>query len=323
MTPSVNQVHVNTPLTNISVAYIQEDSHFIAGKVFPEIPVDKKSDLFFKYKKEDWFRDEAKPRADGTESAGSGYGLSQDNYTCDVDAFHKDVGDQTRANADNPLSPDRDATNFVSQRLLLRREKQFVNSYFKTGVWGTDKAGGASGGGGDFTYFSDFVNSDPTTVVDDGKELILQTTGFEANTLVLAYKVFNKLKRHPVVRDQYKYTSAESITADMIAKVFDLERVLVAKAVENTANEGAVASMNFVHGTNMLLCHVAKNPGVLVPSAGYTFAWKGVSGGLNKTVGVTRFRMPQLKADRIEGEQAFDLKVIGADLGVFYSNAIL
>ena len=72
MQPTANQVHINRPLTNISVAYIQDDTHFIAGKVFPEIPVDKKSDLYFRYKKEDWFRDEARPRADGTESAGSG-----------------------------------------------------------------------------------------------------------------------------------------------------------------------------------------------------------------------------------------------------------
>lgn len=322
MQPTRNAVHINAPLTNISIAYIQEDSHFIAGKVFPEIPVDKQSDSFFKYNKEDWFRDEAKPRADGTESAGSGYGLSQDVYGCVVDAFHKDVGDQTRANADNPLNPDRDATNFVTQRLLLRREKQWVAGYFKTGVWGTDKVGGAQGGG-DFTYLSDYTNSDPTTLLDDGKELILKTTGFEANTLVVSFQVFNKLKRHPVIRDYYKYTSANSITAQMIAAVLEIENLFVAKAVENTANEGAAAVMNFTHGKNMLLCHVAKTPGLLVPSAGYTFAWKGISAGLGKPVGVSRFRMQALKADRIEGEQAFDMKVVGADLGVFYSNAIL
>ncbi len=322
MQPTSNQVHVNRPLTNISVAYMQDDTHFVAGKVFPEIPVDKLSDLYFKYNKEDWFRDEAAPRADGTESAGSGYGLSQDNYNCNVDAFHKDVGDQTRGNADNPLDPDRDATNFVTQRLLLRREKQWVANYFKTGVWGTDKVGGAHGGGGDFDYLSDYTNSDPTTLLDDGKELILKTTGFEANTLVVAFQVFNKMKRHPVIRDYYKYTSSESITAAMIARVLEVENLYVAKAVENTGKEGGAASMNFTHGKNMLLCHVAKTPGVLVPSAGYIFSWKGVSAGMGKTIGVSRFRMQHLKADRIEGEQAFDMKVVGADLGVFYSNAI-
>ena len=63
--PSLNQVHVDAILTNISVAYMQKAENFIADKVFPAVPVDKKSNLFFKYNKNDWFRDEAKKRAEG------------------------------------------------------------------------------------------------------------------------------------------------------------------------------------------------------------------------------------------------------------------
>jgi len=119
--PNVNSVHVDAILTNISVAYLQNQNNFIADKVFPIVPVDKKSDKFFTYTKNDWFRDEAQRRADATESAGSGYNLSTDTYSADVWAFHKDVGDQTVANADAPLNPLREATEFVTRRLLLPR----------------------------------------------------------------------------------------------------------------------------------------------------------------------------------------------------------
>ena len=74
--PSINQVHIDAILTNISVAYMQKSENFIADKVFPVVPVDKKSDKYFTYTKNDWFRDEAQRRADATESAGSGYSLS-------------------------------------------------------------------------------------------------------------------------------------------------------------------------------------------------------------------------------------------------------
>jgi hypothetical protein len=74
--PNINSVHVDAILTNISVAYLQNQDNFIADKVFPIIPVDKKSDKFFTYTKNDWFRDEAQRRAPGTESAGGGYNLS-------------------------------------------------------------------------------------------------------------------------------------------------------------------------------------------------------------------------------------------------------
>ena len=136
--PTQTQVHVDAILTNISVAYFQQNQNFIATRVFPVVPVSKQSDKFFTYTKNDWFRDEAQRRADATESAGGGYNLSTDSYQADVYAFHKDIGDQTRANADAPINVDREAAEFVTSRLMLKMETQFVSNFFTTGIWGTD-----------------------------------------------------------------------------------------------------------------------------------------------------------------------------------------
>ena len=162
--PSQTDVHVDAILTNISIAYIQKAANFISQKVFPVVPVDKQSDKYFKYNKADWFRDEAELRADATESAGSGYTLATDFYYAPVYAFHKDVGDQVRANTDNPLDPDRDATQFVTQRMMLRQEIQWVSDYFKTGVWGTDVVGGTA-----FVQWNDYAGSDPIEDIELGK----------------------------------------------------------------------------------------------------------------------------------------------------------
>jgi hypothetical protein len=138
--PTFGQVHVNAPLTNISVAYIQSADNFIFSKVFPYLPVDKQSDVYFVYTKNDWFRDEAKLRAPATESAGSGYGMdTPPSYNCLEYSLHKDIPDQVRRNADNPLNPDREATEFVTNRLLLRQEIQWTTDFFGTSIWGTDK----------------------------------------------------------------------------------------------------------------------------------------------------------------------------------------
>ena len=71
--PKMQNIHIDRALTNMSVAYMQDADVFIAGKVFPIIPVQKQSDLYFIYEKEDFFRDEAAERAAGTESAGGDY----------------------------------------------------------------------------------------------------------------------------------------------------------------------------------------------------------------------------------------------------------
>lgn len=315
--PHLGQVHIDAVLTNVSVAYLQRAENFIADRVFPVVPVSKKSDLYFTYTKNDWLRDEAQRRADATESAGGGYNVATDSYQADVWAFHKDVGDQTVANADSPLNPLREAAEFVTHRLLLRRELQFVSDFFGTGVWGTDVAGGV-----DFTAWSDYTTSDPLTDIEDGKSTVLKNTGQEPNTLVLGYDVFRQLKNHPELVDRIKYTSSNTITTDMMAAMFDVDRVLVAKAIKATNAEGATAAYDFAFGKSALLAFVAPSPGLMTPSAGYTFAWTGVSGGLGATIGTSQFRMESLKATRIEAEVAFDNKVVGADLGYFFSAAV-
>ena len=319
--PHINSVHIDAILTNISVAYLQNQDNFIADKVFPVIPVDKKSDKYFTYTKNDWFRDEAQRRAPGTESAGGGYNLSTGTYSCDVWAFHKDVDDQTLANADAPLNPLRESAEFVTRRLMLRRELQFVSDFFTTGVWGTDIAGVTSSpSAGTSVYkWSDYTNSDPIADLEAAKAQILGNTGMEANTLVLGYDVFKSLKNHPDLVDRIKYTSSQTITTDMLGAMFDIPRVMVAKAVKATNNEGAAGAYGFAFGKGALLTHVAPTPGLLTPSAGYTFAWTGVSGGLGQTIGTSQFRMESIKSDRVEAEMAFDNKVIGSDLGYFFS----
>lgn len=321
--PTSSQVHVDAILTNISVAYLQRAENFIADKVFPVVPVDKQSDKYFVYSKNDWLRDEARVRTDGTESVGSGYNITTDTYYADVYAIHKDIGDQTRANADAPINVDREAAEFVTHRLLTRREIQFVNDFMTTSKWGTDVTGvAASPTTGQTIQWSDYTNSDPIEDIEEGKAQILSTTGFEANTLVLGYDVFRQLKNHPDLVDRIKYTSSQTITEDMLARMFDIERVLVSKSVKATNAEGATAAYSFTTGKTALLAHVAPSPGILTPSAGYTFSWTGVSQGMGLTIGTSSFRLESLRATRVEAELAFDNKVVAADLGYFWNSIV-
>lgn len=312
--PTLNQVHVDAILTQISVAYIQEQDAFISTKVFPIVPVDKKSDLYYVYTKNDWFRDEAERRAPATESAGSGYNIGQDNYNCDVYAIHKDVDNQVLANSDIPLNPFRDATQFVTQKMLLRQELQWVADFFTAGVWDTDVVLADP--------WSDFATSDPIDDVEEGKETILGTTGHLPNTLVLGYQVMRKLRNHPDIIDRIKYTQFRVVAEDLLATLFGVERIMVARAIFATNVEGAAEAYDFTHGKKALLMYVSRSPGLYQPSAGYTFAWRGVSQGLGAEIGVTRIPMRLKKAERVEAEKAWDNKVVASDMGYFFTNAV-
>lgn len=315
--PTNNQVHIDALLTTISTAYIQGSDAFIASKVFPIVPVEKKSDLYFTYTKADWFRDEAKARADGEESVGSGYGLSTDSYNCITYAFHKDVGDQIRANSDSPLNPDRDATEFVTQRLILRKEKQWVSDVFTTSKWATDMTPA--------NLWSDYAASNPINDIEVAKRTILLNTGYLPNTLAMGYDVFIQLKNHPDLVDRIKYTGGivdQIQTEKNLAQLFGLKNVYIAQAINNTAAEGITAVYAFTHGKHALLCYVPPNPGLLTPAAGYTFLWRGAGAGLGANATIKRFRMEERASDRIEGQMAFANKIVGSDLGYFFNGAV-
>lgn len=317
--PSSAQVYVDQPLTNISTAYQQLDTQFIASKIFPIVPVEKQSGKYYTYTKADWFRDEAKPRADATESAGTGYGLSTASYSCDVFALHKDIGEQARANAAPEVDLERDATRLITQRMLLRMEVQMVSDIFGTSIWGTDATLD--------NLWSDYTASDPIGDVETQKRTILSTTGQMPNTLVMGYDVFMKAKNHPDIVDRIKYVqrvTGKTQTEALMAEMFDVERVFVAKAVKNTAVEGETAAYSFVWGKAMLLLHVAPNPGLLTPSAGYTLVWRGVhQGGTGADdIGIVKFDDQKTRSTRVEGQVAFDYKIVGTDLGVFTASAV-
>jgi hypothetical protein len=319
--PTRQTAHIDKALTNMSVAYMQDESSFIADKVFPKIPVKKQSDVYFKYNKGDFFRDEARVRGAATESAGGDYAVETDTpYYCKVHAFHKDVNEQDRANYDDPLDADKDANDFVTQKMLIRRETQWANKYFKQGIWTRELTGVASAPTSSQVIKFNLPASNPVGVMTAESVKMASQTGFKANTLVLGPEVFYALKNHEDILDRIKYTEKGIVTADLLAALFEVDNVYVAWGVVNNANQGATDDINFIMGKHALLCYVNPRPALKKPSAGYIFTWTGLLGA--GAFGNRIVRLPidllGLGTERIEGEIAFDAKVIAQDLGVFF-----
>ena len=228
--PTQSDLHVNVPLTNVSVAYMQDKAQFIADKVFPRVPVQKQSDLYWKYSKSDWRRTDAQKRAPGTETAGVGWKIDTGQYFAEVWGVHKDIDDQIRANADSNWRLDSDATTFVTNQLLLRRDLDWNDKFFKAGQWGTDLTGKTGTiGAGEFLQWSDPA-SDPIVQFADLQTNFVEQSGRKANTLVLGARAITQLKNHPDIIDRIKYTQRGVVTTDLLASLFDVERILVSYA---------------------------------------------------------------------------------------------
>lgn len=329
--PKMQDAHIDRALTNMSVAYLQDATNFIADKVFPIVPVRRQSDVYYQYSKADFMRDEAALRGAGTESAGGDYGVeAQDPYYCRKHAFHKDVTEEERANYDEPLDADLDANDFVSQKMLIRREREWSSKFFTSGVWGREIEGAAAaaaavaGTSNEKVVYFDNATSDPIGVITGAGVKMAGETGYKPNTLVLGPHVFNALKNHEDVLDRIKYTQKGIVTEDLLATLFGVDKVYVAWGVVNTAAKGATEATDFIMGKHALLCYSNPRPALKKPSAGYIFAWTGLEGAGAFGNRIVRIPMDMLGigTERIEGELAFDAKKVCADLGCFFKDIV-
>jgi hypothetical protein len=326
--PSAGDVHVNMPLTNVSVAMMQSADNFVADRMFSNVPVLKQSDRYYTYDRGDFNRDEMQLRAPGAESAGGGYRIDNTpNYFCDVWAFHKDIPLQVRANADAVLNLDMEATNYITLKGLIRKEKAFVANWFTSSVWTNDWSGAASSPGATQILQWNQSASTPIEDVRKFKRTILQSTGFLPNVLTLGRPVYDVLCDHPEFIDRIKYGQTAAAgpartTRQIMAALFELDDILVMDAIENTAAEGQTNSHAFIGGKHLLLAYRPAAPGLMTPAAGYTFSWTGYMGAGPQGQRISQFYLPQFKSDRVEIELAFAQKQIAADLGFFVLNAV-
>ena len=318
--PTRSDVHVNRPLTNISTAYIQGTDAFIADKVFPQVPVQKQSDLYFTYDKAPWFRDDVTKRAPSTESAGGGFTIGTDSYRCEKYAFHKDIDDDLLANQDEPLNMERDSTNYVTQQLLLHREIDFASVLWKTSTW-TGSSTGADVNASD--WGAAVGAGTPIEDIQTQSLAMLKKTGKRPNTLVFTADTYNELRQSPEILSRIVYTQRGVVTTDIMASLFDVDRIFVSYALKDTADEGQTSSLDFVSGTGggalAWLGYVNPTPSLMQPSAGYVFPWSGLFGGGGYGNRMKRFRMEAINSTRIEGEMAYDIKMVSADCGMLFT----
>lgn len=321
--PSRSAVHVDQVLTNISVAYMQEATNFGAGMAAPTVSVTKQSDLFFKYNKGDFFRDEMQKRAPATESAGSGWNMTTDSYFAHVWALHKDIPDQIRANADAPINLERETTLFLTQKAMIRREKIFVDQFMTTGVWtatGSDTSPGTKW---------DQANSTPIKDLRTAMTAVQRTTGFRPNRITMGQMVWDAVADNADFIDRVNAGQTPGgpavVQASTLAAILGIQQISVIGGVEATSQEGeATDVLNFIGGgdTGVLVSYASPTPGLMMPSSIYTFAWTGHLGANAEGGVIKTFRMDPIEADRVEIQIALDMKLIAADMGYYIPNVL-
>lgn len=325
--PTGQDLHIDALLSNLSIAYMNEPGAYVADQVFPVVFTDKQSDKYALYNKYDWFRDDAQLRAPLTEGTGGGWGLeTPGTFFCNEWEYHSDYADDDVDNADEVFNLDDDATQYVTEKLRLSRERRWSSAFFGTGIWGKDLEGQTDTPGTDEFKCWDVSGSTPIEDIEDAKAVIKASTGMKANTLVVAERVHQHLKNHSDVVDRYKYTQAGIITEALLAKVFEIDTYLIGSAIYSPSPEGTDTLSFILDQAGALLVYSAPRPSKKRPSGGYTFRWKrprwGGRTGERLESTIRKWYMQNLRGTRVQGSVYEDIKLVASDCGLFFNNAI-
>ena len=325
--PTGQDLHIDALLSNMSIAYMNEKSSYIADRVFPVVTSDKQSNLFAQYEKYAWFSDEAKERAPLTESAGGGFQMDDPGtFHCKEVAFHKDYPDDDVDNADDVFNLDDDNTQFVTEKLRIRREVKWATAYFTTGVWGTDLSGQTDTPGTNEFLCWDETGATPISDVANAKLVVRAATGLLPNTLVVSEKVHMAICNVADILDRFKYTQAGIITEELLARVFEVDNYYIGRALVSASPEGTNTMSYIMNQYDALLVYAAPRPSRRRPSGGYTFRWSrpkwGGNNGERLEATIRKWYMQNLRGTRIEGSVYEDIKLVASGCGVFFDDAI-
>src|SRR5688572_15533250 len=190
--PVLQQVRQDTLMTNISLAY--GPTGHIADQVLPPVPVRLEDGTFISYDKYRFNIPQAIRRTrSGYKEIDST--LSKDTYHAEEYGLESRIDDRERDNAMPGLEIDETTTEILTDNILNNRERRVANLVTNTTnvPQNTTLAGAAQ--------WSDASGGDPIGVSITAQTTIQGATGFVPNSIVMGFKVWQKLRNNPKITD--------------------------------------------------------------------------------------------------------------------------
>lgn len=262
-------LYLDQALTDVSNAWQNQDSDYIAGLIFPEVLVKKPTFKVGKYGK-DGLRLPSSSLRTG-ESKAQRINLTRGFEDIGPLQEHSlsDVVTQDDYNlTDDPFEPESDAVENINQVMALIDEKDLATQLSDLNVVTNNRTLSGT------DQWSDYENSDPLADIARA----VKTAQFVTfNTLFMGREVWLELVNHPAILDRIKWSTLGIVTEADLLKILaplGITNIHIGNAKENTGKEGLADTISSVWGKNFWLAYVTKTPGRKKVNGGYTFRLK-------------------------------------------------
>ncbi len=253
-------------LTGLAVRYA--NNQFVGNMWLPEYNVQKESDKYRIFRKDGFFKGAPK-KADGAITEEASVSYDEGTYSCYERAIKDIVTDRAMQNADAPVRPKIDTTNFLSEKILLSQEIDIWALILGT-------SGLESG-----SLYSDLTSTtawiggtDPDILKDlsDAIVLISKSIGKSPNQISFTTEVSEAITRDPVIREIMKYQPNNMISGNALPATLRNMKVIIADGLWNTSDEGQTASYEYIMKYRVAIGYVSPSDNLTL---GRTFVSKG------------------------------------------------
>jgi hypothetical protein len=262
---------VDPVLTSIAQGY--SNNEMVANALFPTVMTPTRGGKIITFGKED-FMLYGTQRAPGENTKRVQFGYAGGNYALVDYGLEGSVA--VEVIQEGMAGPGIDhaamAVRKVQNIMALRLEKQAADIARTAASYVAANKNTALAGN---TLWSaiNHADSDPIGNIETAKDAVRAATGKRPNTIVMGAAVMAKLRQHAKIIDRMKYTGRDVPTAEILAALFGVQRVLVGDAIYAT-DAGVFAD---VWGKDVVVAYTdtAAVADMGAPSYGYTYTLDG------------------------------------------------
>lgn len=298
-------LHIDAALSNMAMGYRPEG--FIADMIFPVVPVQKQSDMYYVFSRADRTRIESTTRAPGarakqvTEDIGSGTFFCK-NYALSAAAVLED-----KLNADPMLLANllNGKATYLLDKLLLDMESRVARQVTSGSNVGSYAAVSSAWSGA----------GDPLGNINAALDNVHYSNGVRANRIVFGIEAWKSFRRDSNIRNLIfgSNNGGGYPSVQQVKELLEVDQVLIGGAFQNTTQENQTESLSAIWKDNVLVYYAPTAPSVERPSLGYNFRW--AAPGLPNMQVERHPYDSRTKSEDIEVGYYQDEKITGASYG--------
>lgn len=299
-----------------------ERAGYIATQVLPVMNVASQAGTFGKIPLEQLLQQRSTLRAPGSGYARGNWTFETTTYATVEHGAEEPIDDRESRMYADYFDAEQVSTMRAFSSVLRNAEQRAADLVFNSTTW--------TGGGLTTAVTNEWdanhtANAVPITDVEAAVAKVYDGSGLWPNALIINRKVFRNLRNLDQIIERINSEGAgnaskpSDITAEMLARVFDLDYVIVAGTSRNSAKEGQAATpVQIWDSEYAMVCKIATSSDMREPCIGRTFHWSDDGSSIGGSV--ESYRDETVRGDVVRVRHDVDEFVLYPQAGHLLSN---